>query len=125
MLGAVRRFGVSNVLRASAPRSLSASTRWSSQLLKWQPLSAPSFPAAARSFHASYPVLKAAAAEAHEIEDDSAQTEIITEFRDLERQGLVDPGIIRNITDSRRMGLTTMTPVQSQTLHEVLGGGDV
>ncbi|CAL5866905.1 uncharacterized protein PFLUO_LOCUS1116 [Penicillium psychrofluorescens] len=125
MLGAVRRFGVSNVLRASAPRSLSASTRWSSQLLKWQPLSAPSFPAAARSFHASYPALKAAAAEAHEIEDDSAQTEIITEFRDLERQGLVDPSIIRNITDSRRMGLTTMTPVQSQTLHEVLGGGDV
>lgn len=121
MLGAVRRFGVSQALRASAPRSLSA--RWAPQLLKWQ---APSsqVPVLAKSLHTSFPALNAAAAEATAtLENTSQEPEFITEFADLMTKGLIDPSIIRNITG--RMGLSTMTDVQSQTINQMLGGIDV
>lgn len=121
MLGTVRRFGVSQALRASAPRSLSA--RWAPQLFKWQ---APSsqVPVLAKSLHTSFPALNAAAAEATAtLENTSQEPEFITEFADLMSKGLIDPSIIRNITG--RMGLSTMTDVQSQTINQMLGGIDV
>jgi ATP-dependent RNA helicase MSS116, mitochondrial len=123
MLGVVRRFGVSQALRASAPRSLSA--RWAPQLLKWQ---APSsqVPVLVKSLHTSFPALNAASAQATAtLEDGSPEPEFITEFADLKTKGLIDASIIRNITHPGRMGLTTMTDVQSQTINQMLGGVDV
>lgn len=123
MLGAVRRFGVSQALRASAPRSLSA--RWAPQLLKWQ-APASRAPVLAKSLHTSFPALNAASAEATATLENVSQAqepEFITEFADLKNKGLIDPSIIRNI--SQRMGLTTMTDVQSQTINQMLGGVDV
>lgn len=124
MFGAVRRFGVPQVLRASAPRTLSA--RWASQSLKWQAQSIQS-PALVRSFQTSFPALRAASAEAvaaaHSVEP--AESELITEFADLKTKGLIDALIVRNITHPDRMGLTTMTEVQSQTINQMLRGDDM
>lgn len=122
MFGAIRRFGVSQVLRASAPRTLSA--RWASQSLKWQAQPIQS-PALVRSFQTSFPALRAAAAEAEAALGESAETELITEFADLKTKGLIDPTIVRNITHPDRMGLTTMTEVQSQTINQMLQGDDM
>lgn len=47
----------------------------------------------------------------------------VTEFEELERQGLVDRCITRNITG--RMGLKTMTEVQTRTINEALKGADM
>lgn len=121
MFGAVRRFGVSQALRASAPRSLSS--RLGSQLLKWQ--APPTWsPALARPFQTSFPALSATSAEAAEAPAASEQ-ELITEFADLQNKGFVDASIVQNITSPARMGLTTMTDVQSQSLHQMLRGDDV
>ena len=123
MLGAVRRFGVSQALRASAPRSLSA--QWAPQLLKWQAPSSRA-PVLAKSLRTSFPTLNAATAEAPAtLENASQEAEFITEFADLKNKGLIDPSIIRNITHPGRMGLSTMTDVQSQTINQMLGGVDV
>ncbi len=46
-----------------------------------------------------------------------------TTFRQLAERGLVDQGVIRTLTD--KMGLETMTPVQSLTINEALKGTDV
>lgn len=124
MFGAIRRSGVSQVLRASAPRTLSI--RWASQSLKWQAQSIQP-PALVRSFRTSFPALRASAAEAqaaaHFVEP--AESELITEFADLQTKGLIDPKIVRNITHPERMGLKTMTEVQSQTIHQMLRGDDM
>lgn len=122
MFGAIRRFGVTQVLRASATRSVSA--RWTPQLLKAQTQSIRS-PALHRSFQ-TFPALKSAAAETL-IADaaESEEPELITEFMDLRTKGLVDPRIIRNIASPERMGLKSMTDVQSQTIHQMLRGDDV
>lgn len=123
MLGAVRRFGVSQALRASAPRSLSA--RWAPQSLKWQAPTSQG-PVLAKFLHTSYPALNAASAQAAEtLENVSQEPEFITEFADLKSRGLIDASIIRNITHPGRMALTTMTEVQSQTINQMLGGVDV
>jgi ATP-dependent RNA helicase MSS116 len=53
------------------------------------------------------------------------EKELITEFADLQTKGLVDASIVQNITSPSRMGLTTMTDVQSQSLHQMLQGDDV
>lgn len=121
MLGATRRFGFAQALRASAPRSLSS--QWAPQLLKWQPRLTPS-PILNKSFHTSFPALNAASSQAQAVQSDSTE-EIITEFQDLKTKGLIDPMIIRNITDPARMGLKTMTDVQSQTIHQMLHGDDM
>ena len=47
----------------------------------------------------------------------------ITKFRDLADKGYVDPVIIDTIT--KKMGLETMTQVQSLTINEALKGVDV
>ncbi|KAJ5146896.1 ATP-dependent RNA helicase [Penicillium atrosanguineum] len=120
MFGAVRRFGVSQALRASAPRTLSS--RWAPQLLKWQAPATRS-PVLIRSFQTSYPALSAASAEASEAP--AVDQELITEFADLQTKGFVDASIVRNIISPDRMGLKTMTDVQSQSLHHMLQGGDV
>lgn len=121
MLGATRRFGLSQALRASAPRSLSS--RWAPQLLKWQPRSTPS-PILSKPFHSSFPAFNATA-QAQTAQSEPAEQEVITEFNDLMTKGLIDPTIVRNITDPGRMGLSTMTDVQSQTIHQMLHGDDM
>lgn len=124
MFGAVRRFGVSQVLRASAPRTLSA--RWALQSLKWQSQPIQS-PVLVRPFQTSFPALRAAGAEAEAVSQfaEPAESELITEFADLKTKGLIDPTIIRNITHPDRMGLKTMTEVQSQTINQMLRGDDM
>lgn len=124
MFGAARRFGVSQVLRASAPRTLSA--RWASQSFKWQAQSIQS-PALVRSFQTSFPALRAASTEAVAAAQsvEPAESELITEFADMKTKGLIDPTIVRNITHPDRMGLKTMTEVQTQTINQMLRGDDV
>ncbi|KAJ5682771.1 ATP-dependent RNA helicase [Penicillium macrosclerotiorum] len=120
MLGAVRRFGVTQALRASAPRALSIG--WASQLLKWQPPTSRS-PVLSRALHTTFPALNAAASGVAAEIQTSSESELVTEFEDLKTKGLIDPFIIRNITE--RMGLKTMTEVQSQTINQMLSGEDV
>ena len=121
MLGAIRRYGVAQALRASVPRTLQA--RSAPQLLRCQPSSISSIPSVARPFH-NFPTLQSSASASAEV-DYPAQNEIepLREFRDLLKQGLVDPQIVKTI--SQRMNITTMTDVQSMTLRETLKGDDV
>lgn len=121
MLGATRRFGFAQVLRTSVPRSLSS--QWAPQLLKWQPRLTPS-PILSKPFHTSFPALNVASAQAQAVESEPVD-KLITEFNDLKTEGLIDPAIIRNITDPNRMGLKTMTDVQTQTIHQMLRGEDM
>ncbi|KAJ5089245.1 ATP-dependent RNA helicase [Penicillium argentinense] len=121
MFGVVRRFGASQALRVVAPRSTPA--RWTPQLLKWQPSTIRS-PAIGRSFQ-TFPALREAAAAAKAETDDVSQQDLITEFTDLQKSGLIDQKIIQNITHPNRMGLKTMTDVQSQTINQMLQGDDI
>lgn len=121
MFGAVRRFGTVHALRAAVPRS--SSVRWTPQLFKWQPPSIRS-PGQGRSFQ-TFPTLREAAAAVEADINESAQQELITEFADLQTSGLINPALIRNITHPNRMGLKTMTDVQSQTINQMLQGDDV
>ncbi|KAJ5259410.1 ATP-dependent RNA helicase [Penicillium angulare] len=122
MLGVFRQFGVAQVLRASVPRTLSA--RGAPQLCKWQPPISRS-PVLARSFQTSFPALNAASQEAAAATEDASESDLITKFADLQRHELVDGALIRNITSPVRMGLETMTDVQSQTINQMLQGTDV
>ncbi|KAJ5226328.1 ATP-dependent RNA helicase [Penicillium chermesinum] len=121
MFGVARRFGLSRALQVSAPRALSTGTRWTPQLSKFQsPLARSTFPS--RSFQTSFPALSQAA-EAVAQDIPVAASEYITEFHQLAERELISPNVVRNITE--RMGLSTMTPVQSQTLNIMLKGEDV
>lgn len=122
MLGAVRRFGVAQALKAPVSRSLI--TRSTPQPLKWQPSSrTAALPQIYRSFHVSSSLRSAQAAEAQTVDTESTPTDRITEFADLAKNGLIDPKIISTIT--RGMKITTMTDVQSMTINETLRGDDV
>lgn len=127
MFGAVRRFGTAHALRAVVPRS--THVRWTPQLFKWQPSSTLS-PGLVRSFQ-TFPALReataaaAAEAEAETGVKETSEQELITEFADLQTSGLISPSLIRNITHPSRMGLKTMTDVQSQTINQMLQGVDV
>lgn len=63
------------------------------------------------------------AAEAHADHTSAEQAGPITEFKDLERQGLVHRNVIQTITNQMR--LTSMTDVQVRTINEALSGVDV
>ncbi|KAB8255685.1 P-loop containing nucleoside triphosphate hydrolase protein [Aspergillus pseudonomiae] len=121
MLGAFRRNGVAHALRASAPRFLSA--RVTPQQLQWHP---PAFSAVShvpRSlFHASR-VSFSAVAEAQAQNAEADQDGRLSNFKQLADQGLVDPIIIRTL--DKKMGIKTMTDVQSMTIQETLQGNDV
>ncbi|KAJ5925961.1 ATP-dependent RNA helicase [Penicillium verhagenii] len=119
MLGVFRQFGVSQVLRTSVPRTLSA--RWAPKLSNLQPLAVRT-PGLSRSFQTSFPALAAAGPAPVQVEE---AAELITKFADLQTNELIDKMIIRNITDPSRMGLETMTPVQSETIHQMLKGDDI
>ncbi|KAJ5764951.1 ATP-dependent RNA helicase [Penicillium odoratum] len=119
MLGVFRQFGVSQAIRTSVPRSLSS--RWAPQLSKLQPLAIRT-PALGRSFQTSFPALKAAAGPVPTRIDEE---ELITKFADLRNNDLIDEMIVRNITHPARMGLETMTAVQSETIHQMLKGDDI
>lgn len=126
MLGAVRRQGLAQALRACAPRSISA--RATPQVLRWQRPSAAAFPFASRSIYSS-PYLRHAAsgsgaAAQAQVEESLEETQDrITEFEDLAARQLVSPKIINNIT--KGMNIKTMTEVQSLTINETLKGDDV
>ena len=122
MLGVIRRFGVAQALRASGPPTLSA--RWAPQLCKWQSPAIRS-PILNRSFQTSFPALNAAASNAVVETSEPSAPQLITKFMDLKDQELIDPMIIRNITHPTRMGLETMTEVQSQTINQMLQGDDM
>lgn len=120
MFGVARRFGFSRALQLSAPRALS--TRWAPQLSKLQtPIARSAIPS--RSFQTSFPALNTVASDVLAEEKSSEYSGPITEFHQLEQHELIDPKVVRNITE--RMRLTTMTPVQSQTLNVMLKGQDV
>ncbi|KAJ9286023.1 putative ATP-dependent RNA helicase mss116, mitochondrial [Paecilomyces variotii] len=126
MLGAVRRQGLAQALRACAPRSISV--RATPQVLRWQRPSAATFPFASRSIYSSPSLRNAAsgsgAAAQAQVEEPFEQTQDrITEFEDLAARQLVSPKIIDNIT--KGMNIKTMTEVQSLTINETLKGDDV
>lgn len=121
MLGAVRRYGVAQVLRASVPRSLHA--RPTLQLPKWKPSSISRLPNGVRSLHNIPPARSSASAAVQEDGPTQSESEPLRKFADLGRHGLVDPEIVDTITS--RMRITTMTEVQSKTIRETLKGDDV
>lgn len=126
MLGAVRRQGLAQALRACAPRSISA--RVTPQVLRWQRPSTAAFFFASRSIYSSPSLRNAAsasgaAAQARVEEPVEEIQDRITEFEDLAARQLVSPKIINNITN--RMNIKTMTEVQSLTINETLKGDDV
>lgn len=126
MLGAVRRQGLAQALRACAPRSIPV--RATPQVLRWQRPSAATFPFASRSIYSSPSLRNAAsgsgAAAQAQVEEPFEQTQDrITEFEDLAARQLVSPKIIDNIT--KGMNIKTMTEVQSLTINETLKGDDV
>ncbi|KAJ5131365.1 uncharacterized protein N7515_007404 [Penicillium bovifimosum] len=124
MFGTVRRFAASQVLRAAAPRSVSA--RSIPQLQKWQsPLSLSSV-VATRSLHSSFPRLSAVSAEAVEDVLESSRPAAPTgEFAQLATDNIIDGSLIKNIIQPDRMGLKTMTEVQFLTLNEIVKGDDI
>lgn len=126
MLGALRRSApaISRLVSSSTPsrvvlcdvRPVVASASCCSQLLR------------TRTFHHSVRWQQYA----QQVEQEEAQAESnynapnsgpITDFDQLATQGLVDPGIVRNITQG--MGIKTMTEVQSRTINEALKGADM
>ena len=126
MLGAVRQGHVlARVLRTCSARSISQITR---RPAKWQQLSSSRIsPLATRTFHSSpswkKPSLAEAEAESAEQEEQPRESNgLITEFQDLADRGLVSEKIIKSIT--QKMGLKTMTEVQSMTINETLKGSD-
>jgi ATP-dependent RNA helicase MSS116 len=124
MFGTVRRFAASQVLRATAPRSVSA--RSIPQLQKWQSPLTLSSVVATRSLHSSYPRLSAVPAEAFEEVLESSRPEAPTaEFAQLASDNIIDGTLIKNIVHADRMGLKTMTEVQFLTLHEIVKGDDM
>ena len=64
-----------------------------------------------------------AAAQVDQAEHDPDTNGIITRFEELEAQSLVHPNVVRTLT--QRMGLETMTEVQTRTINEALRGTDV
>jgi len=77
-----------------------------------------------RTFHHSAKLRQDAAPairEEAEVDQDNVQPPVT--FAELGEKGLINPKIIDTIV--RRMGLKTMTDVQSLTLNEALTGKDV
>ncbi|KAK2768282.1 hypothetical protein FQN54_000135 [Arachnomyces sp. PD_36] len=124
MIGAVRQGQVlGRVLRSCSARSIAAQiTR---RPAKWQQLSSRISPLATRTLHSTTPLTRPAHAEAEATEQEQQSTESnepITRFQELADRGLVSEKIIRNITG--RMGIETMTEVQSMTINATLNGAD-
>ena len=78
-----------------------------------------------RSVHSSSLRQQQAAAAAQEYQSahDPEADGVITRFEELESKNLVHPNVVRTLT--RRMGLETMTEVQTRTINEALRGTDV
>lgn len=124
MLGAVRRNGVAQALRASGPRALYSKSI--PQMLTWQRPSGTVFPAIVRSLHNSVPRSNgpaSATAQAADPAEPVSEEAPLTQFADLAKRDLVHRRIITNIVGP--MNIKTMTPVQSMTLSEILKGDDV
>ncbi|TQB68662.1 hypothetical protein MPDQ_002953 [Monascus purpureus] len=121
MLGAVRRYGVVQALRASAPRALCS--RSITRPLKWQRPSQTVVPGVLRFLHNTPTLFSSAATAQAQAQAELAENELeITKFAKLAKQGIIDPSIIYNVTN--KMKLTTMTPVQSMTIPKIVEGTD-
>ncbi|PGH28112.1 hypothetical protein AJ80_00001 [Polytolypa hystricis UAMH7299] len=125
MLGTVRRGHVlARTLRTCIPRS-TVSVASVQQPLKVSQLSSRIAALPVRQFHV-YPRFQAPANAAAAVAQEpagEASEELITEFADLSRHGIIHDNVVRAITSD--MGLTTMTDVQAQTLNLSLAGNDV
>ncbi|PWY79251.1 DEAD-domain-containing protein [Aspergillus heteromorphus CBS 117.55] len=119
MLGAFRRFGVAHALRASSRPLLARTTPQHAQSL------APSAPAISLTARALYHPTPARfqQLEAELKENDEAESNGPVPFADLETQGLLNASIVNVIT--KKMKITHMTDVQSQTIRDCLKGDDV
>jgi ATP-dependent RNA helicase MSS116 len=81
------------------------------------------FGSAARSFHSTIQWRQSYAAEEAEPTANPEDNGLITNFQELAERNLIHPNIIRTITE--RMGLRTLTDVQSQTIESSLRGNDM
>ncbi|KAF2262716.1 DEAD-domain-containing protein [Lojkania enalia] len=121
MLAALRRCpaSLSRALPSAAisPRILPVSIPNSSIVLR---VSAPRVAVAA--FHQNTKWQQTAVAEAA-VDQQSAQDDPVTKFKDLAIRNLVHPNIVNTIT--KQMRLDEMTEVQSRTINEALSGVDV
>lgn len=125
MLSAVRQGQVlGRVLRTCAAPARSVSVQITRRPAKWQQLPSRVSPFQVRTLHSSPPFSRpsAATAEAGEQAQPAQPEEAITRFQELADRGLVSENIIRNITE--KMGLSTMTEVQSMTINATLNGSD-
>ena len=125
MLGAFARSrsslnGSLRSFAASTTRKVVTATRWTAPTANTKPLynTLRSFGSAPRLRDAS-----SAAAVPAEFDEESDGSHYITKFAELGERGIISKQIVDTLTKS--MGLTTMTPVQSQTINECLDTGDV
>ena len=120
MFNACRRgpASLSRVLRATSTLRL-PSTRPSTLSLISANTTKPTIEA--RWLHVSSQLRQQAAAAQSQV-DQKALLDI-TKFDQLIEHNLVHPNIVNEIT--RRMGLETMTEVQSKTINQTLGGTDM
>ncbi|KAA8651519.1 hypothetical protein EYZ11_002734 [Aspergillus tanneri] len=120
MLSALRRYGVSQALRASTLRSLS--TNFTSRSFQWHPSSIASVQSVPRSlYHVSAPRFSASA-EAQQDVPETTQEELNL-YSQLADRGMVHPKVIQTII--KKMGILRMTDVQKMTIEHTLSGHDV
>ncbi|KAL3492879.1 P-loop containing nucleoside triphosphate hydrolase protein [Aspergillus germanicus] len=120
MLGAFRRSAVSHALRFSTRAVSARSTPQRFQLLS-SSVSAPSY--APRSlFHSSSLLFNSQAAAETDI-GEVGQDQVSSRFSELAEKNLVDPSIIRTLTE--KMRIETMTDVQRETIPLSVRGDDV
>lgn len=116
MLSAVRRGpALARALRVCAPQSVKVT----SSIRRLSRPSVTPLSISVRSFHWTSS-LKAVAQQA---EVPSERENRITEFQDLADRGLVNPNIVHAVTN--KMGIKTMTEVQTMTINETLKGIDM
>jgi hypothetical protein len=120
MLGAFRRSAVSHALRLSARAVSARPTPQRFQSLS-SSISTPSY--APRSlFHSSSLLFNSQAAAETDI-GDVGQDQVSSRFSELAEKNLVDPSIIRTLTE--KMRIETMTDVQRETIPLSVRGDDV
>ncbi|KAL2858145.1 P-loop containing nucleoside triphosphate hydrolase protein [Aspergillus pseudodeflectus] len=120
MLGAFRRSAVSHALRFSARAVSARPTPQRFQSLS-SSISIPSY--APRSlFHSSSLLFNSQAAAETDV-GDVGQDQVSSRFSELAEKNLVDPSIIRTLTE--KMRIETMTDVQRETIPLSVRGDDV
>lgn len=108
---------------ASLPKALSApsSNLFANRALRFNRIVRSFQPTVTRSLHQS-PLLRDAGADIPATDSKDVQPPL-TKFQDLQDQGVIHRNIVRNMTE--RMGLETMTEVQSKTINSAIKGTDI